>query len=58
MTHAANWAKLSQEVVSVQLSSSRLALMLLRLKARGAGAARPESTSCLLGNTALRSSSP
>ena len=31
---------------------------LLRLKARGAGAARPESTTCVLGSTALRRRSP
>ena len=70
-THAANWAKLPQEVLTVQSSSTRqtaptllklllllLLLLLLRLKASGAGAARPESTSCLLGSRALRSSRP
>ena len=56
--HAANWAKLSQEVLTVQFSSSRLVLLLLKLKARGAGKARPELTSCQLGSTALRSSKP
>ena len=67
-THAANWSRLEQEVLTVQLSSTRLPpvfppllpllppLLLLRLKARGAGATRPESTPSLLGITALRSS--
>ena len=59
LIHTANWAKLSQEVVTiVQPSNTRLALLLLRLNARGAGAAWPESTRCPSGNKALRSSSP
>ena len=56
LTHDANWARLEQEVLTVQLSSTRLPL--LRLKARGAGAARPEFTSCPLGRRAFCSSSP
>ena len=56
-TQEANWARLEQEVVTVQASSTTLPPP-LRLKARGAGAARPKSTACLPGSTALRSSRP
>ena len=42
----------------MQSCSSRLVLLLLKLKARGAGKASPESTSCQLGSTVLRSSRP
>ena len=57
MTHCTNWSKLSHVVLTVQSCNTRL-LLLLRLKARGAGTARPECTSWLLGRTALSSCSP